>query len=346
MAQPSQFELQAREVTRHWAERSLAISSLAIHVMGLSAEGKRALFDEPLLVSAVPSLRARLLPQSRPQRGLGRFLAMGAVTLALVIGLNHGQEQNSGAVAHLSIGMPRLNFTRLFAHETVVVTPQSSVFGQEQAMSSQALIARWEPLIQQASRKFNVPAQWIRAVMRQESGGRTVLADNSLIVSAAGAMGIMQVMPGTYGQMAAQYKLGANPFDPHDNIYAGAAYLNWLHRKYGYPAMFAAYNDGPGNIEDHLHHGRALPAETRGYIASIARFLKDKTMGVSKVALTQPDGVKVTIDPSKVTGVQAAMSGIYAADVHAVISMGRIRRGVRETVTEATALLRANGASV
>ena len=124
--------------------------------------------------------------------------------------------------------------------------------------------------------------------MRQESGGRTMLAENLPIVSAAGAMGVMQVMPGTYTEMAAQYGLGANPYNPRDNIYAGAAYLKWLHVKYGYPAMFAAYNDGPGNIEDHLHRGRALPAETRGYIAEIAKSLGDKSAiaSLSQVALT------------------------------------------------------------
>ena len=127
-------------------------------------------------------------------------------------------------------------------------------------------------------------------------------------------MGVMQLMPGTYSQMAEQYRLGDDAFDPHDSIYAGAAYLNWLHHKYGYPAMFAAYNDGPGNIEDHLYHGRPLPAETRGYIASIARFLKEKTIGLGKVALTQPDGVKVKIDPAKVTAIQAAQPGIYARE--------------------------------
>jgi len=297
------------------------------------------------LVNSVPSLQARSIAAARPRRGFGRFLFVGALSLAVIAGWQGIQRSALPfSAANLALDVSRLDLTRLFVPETVVVTPDSSVFGREQAMSSAELMARWEPTIQQASRKFHVPAQWIRAVMRQESGGRTVLADNSPIVSGAGAMGVMQLMPGTYSEMAAQYRLGDDPFDPHDNIYAGAAYLNWLHRKYGYPAMFAAYNDGPGNIEGHLHRGRPLPAETRGYIASIARFLKEKTLG--KVALTQPDGVKLTIDPAKVTAIQAAMPGIYAANVHAVISMGKVHRGVRENVAEASALLRAHGATI
>ena len=309
------------------------------------------MLDHTSLVNHVPFLRERTIAAARPRRGFGRFLLWGAASLAVIAGLQ-GLERSAApfsSVANLSLGLPHLTLTRLFEPETVVVTPDSSVFAKEQAMSSTALMARWEPLIQQASEKFHVPAQWIRAVIRQESGGRTVSADNSPITSAAGALGIMQVMPGTYSQMAAQYRLGADPFDPHDNIYAGAAYLNWLHHKYGYPAMFAAYNDGPGNIEDHLHHGRPLPAETRGYIASIARFLKQKTFalgGESKVALTQPDGGKVEIDPAKVTGIKAAVPGIYAGNVHAVIAMGKVHRGVREDVAQVTALLRDHGANI
>ena len=303
------------------------------------------MLDHTSLVNYVPFLRERTIAAARPRRGFGRFLLLGAVTMAAVA-FWQGAERSSPSVASLTMTMPHLDIAHLFIPETVVVTPTSSVFVKEQAMSSSALMERWEPIIQRASEKFHIPAQWIRAVMRQESGGRTVLADNSPIMSAAGALGIMQVMPGTYSQMAAQYNLGADPFDPRDNIYAGAAYLNWLHHKYGYPAMFAAYNDGPGNIEDHLHHGRPLPAETRGYIASIARFLKEKTIGLGKVALTQPDGVKVQIDPAKVTGITVATPGIYATSVHAVIAMGKVHRGVREDVAEATALLRDHGANI
>ncbi len=305
------------------------------------------MLDEQSLVSSVPGLQSRMAAFGRPRRGFARFLFLGAASLAFIAALQQGIDQPVlPTAAQLSLDMPRLDLGHLFAPETVFVTPGNSMFAREQAMPASVLMARWEPLIQDAARKFHMPAQWIRAVMRQESGGRTVLADNSPIISAAGAMGVMQVMPGTYSQMAAQYRLGDDPFEPRDNIYAGAAYLNWLHHKYGYPAMFAAYNDGPGNIEDHLHHGRPLPAETRGYIASIARFLRDKTMGLTKIALTQPDGVKVAIDPAKVTAVLPAAPGIYAPQVHAVISIGKIRRGVRENVADATALLRDHGAPI
>jgi hypothetical protein len=71
-------------------------------------------------------------------------------------------------------------------------------------------------------------------------------------------MGLMQLMPQTYAQMALQYGLGNDPYNPHDNIFAGAAYLRLLHARYGYPTMFQAYDDGPGNLEARLRDGRAF----------------------------------------------------------------------------------------
>lgn len=281
------------------------------------------------------------MPAPLPARGFMRLLLLGGATLAM-IGVLHQIRMP----APVSPPAPSLVLNGLSTQQASPAAP--SVFAQEQAMSSAALMARWEPLILDASRKFKVPAEWIRAVMRQESGGRTMIANNVPIVSDAGAMGIMQVMSGTYTEMAAQYHLGADPYEPHDNIYAGTAYLKWLHGKYGYPAMFAAYNDGPGNIEDHLYHGRPLPKETKGYIASIAKSLGDKLVigDLAKVTLTQPDGVKVEIDARKVSAVRPAIPGIYAASVQAVISVGKLNRGVREDVAEATKILRAHGAKI
>lgn len=129
-------------------------------------------------------------------------------------------------------------------------------------------ITRWKPMITQASEKFVIPQSWIEAVMMAESGGRTHLAGRP-IVSRAGAMGLMQLMPRTWTALRIQYGLGSDPHDPRDNIIAGTAYLRAMYDRFGYPGLFAAYNAGPARYADHLRTGGPLPSETRAYVAQL-----------------------------------------------------------------------------
>jgi soluble lytic murein transglycosylase-like protein len=108
-----------------------------------------------------------------------------------------------------------------------------------------------------------VPDLWIREVMRQESGGR------ASATSRVGAMGLMQVMPGTYRELAQRYNLGPDPYHPYDNLQAGAAYIREMYQLYGSPAFLAAYNAGPRRLEDYLWGNRGLPDETRNYVARV-----------------------------------------------------------------------------
>jgi len=62
--------------------------------------------------------------------------------------------------------------------------------------------------------------------------------------SRKGAMGLMQIMPGTWADLRARYGLGADPYDSHDNILAGTAYIRELYDRYGAPGFLAAYNAG------------------------------------------------------------------------------------------------------
>jgi hypothetical protein len=96
-------------------------------------------------------------------------------------------------------------------------------------------------------------------------------------LSPKGAMGLMQIMPETWAELRLRYGLGADPFDPHDNITAGAAYLRELHDRYGERGFLAAYNAGPGRYEDHPTTGRPLPAETLSYVATVASLIGART---------------------------------------------------------------------
>ena len=118
-------------------------------------------------------------------------------------------------------------------------------------------------IIEEASHRFGVPALWLRSVMQVESAG------NAQAESAKGAIGLMQIMPETYAQLRQDYGLGADPFDPHDNIMAGAAYLNEMYDLYGESGFLAAYNAGPERYSSHLVTGQPLPAETQIYLSRL-----------------------------------------------------------------------------
>lgn len=129
-------------------------------------------------------------------------------------------------------------------------------------------VDRWSALIDEAAQRFGIPADWVRGVMGQESGGRTHL-NGSPITSSAGAMGLMQMMPATFAELRARHGLGPDPHDPRTNIMAGAAYLREMYDRYGPRYFLAAYNAGPARVDDHLRTGRPLPYETRAYQATL-----------------------------------------------------------------------------
>lgn len=213
-------------------------------------------------------------------------------------------------------------------------------------MSFGQLMNRWDPEIAQASKRFSVPQLWIRAVMRAESGGRTMLGPNQPIRSSAGALGLMQIMPSTYDDMRKAYRLGPDPFDPHDNIVAGTAYLHWLYGKYGYPEMFAAYNDGPGNLEARILEQKLLPLETRNYLQRVTGVTAFAGGHGAQVNFTRPNGTTIAVDAGAVIGVRAALPDEYAPGTQSVISIGARRQGVREDVATVRTQLRAHGAVI
>jgi len=141
-------------------------------------------------------------------------------------------------------------------------------FGQDAAEQAQPRTIDIATHVAEASQRFGLPETWIYAVMRTESAGRIGA------VSSAGAMGLMQLMPGTWARQRTWFELGADPFDPRDNIMAGTSYLREMYDSYGASGFLAAYNAGPGRYEDWRDRGRPLPAETRAYVARIAPMLQ------------------------------------------------------------------------
>jgi hypothetical protein len=129
------------------------------------------------------------------------------------------------------------------------------------------------PFVQQitdAANKYGVDPNLALGVAHQESGINPNVAD-----SPTGAMGIMQLEPGT------AQSLGVNPRDPSQNIDGGVRYLRMLQDKFnGNPQMMlAGYNAGPQRAQEWAQ-GRSLPAETQNYIRSITAHIGN---GLNKV---------------------------------------------------------------
>jgi D-alanyl-D-alanine carboxypeptidase len=162
----------------------------------------------------------------------------------------------------------------------------------------------WGPYVREASARYGVPEQWIRAVMRQESDG------HEQAVSSAGAMGLMQIMPDTYDDLRRRHALGDDPFEPHDNIMGGAAYIRELYDRYGAPGFLAAYNAGPSRLDDYLGGGDPLPDETVDYVAAIAPRLS------SSVRMTGPLAAYAQAD----NGTRSTASNFDQASVRPIMS--------------------------
>ncbi|MES1994699.1 MULTISPECIES: lytic transglycosylase domain-containing protein [unclassified Sphingomonas] len=142
--------------------------------------------------------------------------------------------------------------------------PPAAALGQTPQIVRSVPADPFAAFVTEAAQRFGVPESWIRAVMRVESAGEV------RAISPAGAMGLMQIMPTTWVDLRTRHRLGSDPYDPRDNILAGAAYLREMHDRYGSPGFLAAYNAGPGRYDEYLASGRALPAETRAYVAALA----------------------------------------------------------------------------
>ena len=151
------------------------------------------------------------------------------------------------------------------------------------ASAGASSVGRWQPLIAEASQRFGVSQSIIASVIRAESGGRTTL-NGRPITSRAGAMGLMQLMPGTWAELRSELRLGPNPYDPRDNILAGTLYLRKLGNRFGYPGMIAAYNAGPARYAAYLTRRQRLPAETVAYLNTVT----GRATATAITSLTQP----------------------------------------------------------
>jgi hypothetical protein len=142
----------------------------------------------------------------------------------------------------------------------------ASSHGERPAHSETTILSagQWSRHIREASKRFAIPERLLRGVMHVESVG------DVRALSSKGAMGLMQIMPATWEELRIKYRLGDDPYQPRDNILAGAAYLREMLDSFGRSGFLAAYNAGPGRYKEHLSTGRPLPRETVDYVRKLA----------------------------------------------------------------------------
>lgn len=167
--------------------------------------------------------------------------------------------------------------------------------------------AQYDPLIQAASKRFGVDPNIIRGVMALEN-----YSGNAGLRGGSGEFGLMQVMPGTYADLARRHGLGSDASDPSNNIMAGTAYIAENLRANGgdVAKTLAAYNAGPGGSAKFRQTGDAstLPAVTQGYLQRAARFgMLDPTQA-PPVNVTARPPVQTITDTSSMTVEAPAMA--------------------------------------
>lgn len=123
----------------------------------------------------------------------------------------------------------------------------------------------FDDIIHSLSSKYNIEPSLIKAVITVESNW------NYNAVSHKGAMGLMQLMPGTAKDLSV-----SNPFDPEENIEGGTRYLRYLLDRFNdLPLALAAYNAGPGTVQS--SGGIPSITETEQYVKKVLSLYKKTT---------------------------------------------------------------------
>jgi soluble lytic murein transglycosylase-like protein len=150
-------------------------------------------------------------------------------------------------------------------YKLLVLSPQDMTeSGQHYDPTLLARATRYDSIIETAAVSAAIEPNLLRAVIVVESGF------NSRAVSKRGAVGLMQLMPATATRFGV-----SNPFDPKQNVHAGARYLKFLIDRFGHDIRLAlaAYNAGEEAVD---RNGGQIPpfSETMAYVPRVLKIYR------------------------------------------------------------------------
>jgi soluble lytic murein transglycosylase-like protein len=150
-------------------------------------------------------------------------------------------------------------------YRLLVLSPEDRTqSGERYSAGMLARAAQYDAIIERAASSAAVEPNLLRAVIVVESGF------NSRAVSKRGAVGLMQLMPATASRFGV-----SNPYDPQENIHAGARYLKFLMNRFGQNVRLAlaAYNAGEEAVE---RNGGQIPpfSETLAYVPRVMKIYR------------------------------------------------------------------------
>ena len=194
------------------------------------------------------------------------------LTSGLRLHASHHETANGVVKLHTSSGIIEVPEGAVAGFETeeyvapaVLVAAKVAVVDSPIAPVAPKRATSIRELVENAANKAGLPPAIVHSVAKAESNYR---AD---AVSHKGAIGIMQLMPGTAAA------LSADPNNPQENAEAGARYLRELLLKYDgdVPKALAAYNAGPGAVDK--YKGVPPYPETRSYVNRVINDYKKRT---------------------------------------------------------------------